>query len=159
MDAEISNFSENYYELSSNGICPQYCAHCKLNFCLKCGNEFGILELNENSINKRICIKLDELKKGYYKNNKEQIFYKCLNNCEICENADECIQCKSGYNLLKNKNICEEESKNKSLIFIVVLVLVIVLLIILFFIIKAYRKRTARILEFNNKSYINEKLF
>ena len=159
VDAEKSNFSENYYELSTNGICPQYCVHCKINFCLKCRNGFAILELNENNINKRICIKLDELKKGYYKNNKEQIYYKWLNNCDICENSDECIQCKSGYNLLKNKDICKKESKNKSFIFIIVLVLVIVLLMIIFFIIKAYRKKTGLIFEFNNKSYINEKLF
>ena len=27
-DAEIDNFAENYYELSENGKCPQYCTQC-----------------------------------------------------------------------------------------------------------------------------------
>jgi hypothetical protein len=45
-EEESKPFSEEAYELSTNGICPQYCIYCKLNICLKCRDEYDILELN-----------------------------------------------------------------------------------------------------------------
>ena len=71
-------------------------------------------------------MKLDELKQGYFKNSTEQIYYKCLNNCEICENASECIQCKSGFKLYESGIFCEEESNNKNNVYIVVLSMIVV---------------------------------
>ena len=159
IDAEKSDFSENYYELSNNGVCPQYCVYCNFNSCLKCKDDYGILEIKENDINKRICIKLDELKNGYYKSDKEQIYYKCLNNCDKCNNGNECFECKMGFKLSDGKNLCEEESKNKFSVFIIVSGIFAILLIVIFFIIKAHRKNSGGTLEFNNRMYINEKFF
>ena len=50
------NFSDDGYELSINGKCPQYCKHCnELNQCLECHEKYEIIELNENGFVKRLC--------------------------------------------------------------------------------------------------------
>ena len=45
-DADDDEFSEDAYELSTNGKCP------------KCKSDYGIAEIVEDEITKRICMKL-----------------------------------------------------------------------------------------------------
>ena len=102
------SFSDDAYELSTNGKCCQYCSQCnELNKCIKCRNNFGIVEFTENAITKRECKSIDELNNGYYKNEENSIYYKCIDNCKECSNDSECITCKEGYSKsTKNNNKC-----------------------------------------------------
>jgi len=102
---ENEAFSDDSYELSTNGKCSQYCSQCnELNQCIKCRKNFGIVEFNENELTKRECKSIDELKDGYYKNEDNSIYYKCLDNCKKCSNDSECITCNEGYSKSVNNN-------------------------------------------------------
>ena len=96
--------SDDAYELSTNGKCCQYCSQCnELNLCIKCRNDYGIVEFTEIGLTKRKCKSIDELNnEGYYKNEENSIYYKCIDNCKECSNDLECITCKEGYSKLEN---------------------------------------------------------
>ena len=101
-EANINDFSVNVYELSTDGICPQYCAQCnELGHCIKCKSDYAIVELKENEKVKRECESLTELSKGYYKNN--EIYYECIGNCDKCSNGTECIECSLNYTYAHKK--------------------------------------------------------
>ena len=92
--AEIAISDEiNNYELAENGICPRNCKHClKKNICIKCRNNFNLVGSKYNQEIK--CLQLSELKKGYYEEN--NIFYKCIQNCDICSDDISCDVCAEG---------------------------------------------------------------
>ena len=101
-DAEDAEFSEDGYELTTNGKCPQNCKQCNLQgYCIKCRNGFGIVELNNGGVVKRECMEITNLAIGYYI--RGNIYYKCIDNCDHCDNGSECIDCNSAY-VLKNGN-------------------------------------------------------
>ena len=102
-DADDEEFSEDGYELSTNGKCPKDCIQCNsLGYCIKCKSDCGIAELIEEEMAKRVCLLLTTLETGYYKNEENSIYYKCLDNCLSCENGEECLDCETNY-LLQNK--------------------------------------------------------
>ena len=108
-DSKNESFSEEAYELSTDGICPQYCVQCnELSHCIKCKNDYEIVALKENEIINKICMLESELTIGYYKN--DGIYYKCPDDCEDCINESQCKACKSGY-INKNYN-CFAEVKD-----------------------------------------------
>ena len=58
--------SDDAYELSTDGKCPQFCIQCnELGYCIKCKNDYEIIELNEEEI-KRICVSKAEVSSGYF---------------------------------------------------------------------------------------------
>ena len=65
VEAENEEFSEDNYELSYNGKCPQYCIQCILNKCIICKNDYYIAEYKTNNLIKRNCKSLKELEYGY----------------------------------------------------------------------------------------------
>ena len=94
-DAEIEAVSQDAYELSDNGECPQFCSQCnEKHECIKCKNGYGIYELKKGDISERNCKNINELSNYYLK---EGIYYKCLDNCIECANGEECITCHSDY--------------------------------------------------------------
>ena len=97
----------NNYELTENGTCPIFCKHCKEKNCVKCRNNYDLVAL-DNDEEKLICMSKDELNIGYYKNN--SIYYKCIDNCEICSNKTNCDKCKNNLVFFDNK--CIEGTKN-----------------------------------------------
>ena len=102
-NAEIAD-SDNItnYELSTNGICPIDCAHCKENKkCLKCRNSFGLLGSRDKE--ERICISENLLNIGYFQEN--NVYYKCMDNCDICSNDTSCSNCSLGFVYINNKCI------------------------------------------------------
>ena len=110
--AETSDEDDiNNYELSDDGICPKYCKHClEDNICLKCKEDYEFLgDIETDEI---ICVHKDELSVGYF--SYYDIYYKCLDNCDICLDLDTCEQCQDGidyiYDLCINIDIpnCEE---------------------------------------------------
>ena len=92
------------YELSSNGKCPINCFQCNdLGQCKNCKFGTEIVEFNQNGITKRNCLPKKELEHGYYKNEENSIYYKCLDNCDKCINSNECITCNTGFFSHNNK--------------------------------------------------------
>ena len=108
---EIANFSEDAYELSSNGKCPLHCSQCnELGQCIKCRNDYSVVELEENESINWECKLTSELNVGYYKTN--EVYYKCIDNCDKCVNSLSCENCKLDYifindKCLKNIENCE----------------------------------------------------
>ena len=100
-DAEIEEVSQDAYELSENGQCPQFCSQCNENYdCIKCSNEYGIYELKNGKLSQRKCKIITELSDYYLK---EGIYYKCMENCLKCENGEECITCDPEYTNINQK--------------------------------------------------------
>ena len=110
-NAEISEAdNKNNYEIGDNGICPKNCKHChEGNICLKCRNDYGFVGSKDNQEIK--CLSQSELNKGYYKEN--NIYYKCIANCDICSNSESCQTCSEGFDSVNGKcikqiNNCKE---------------------------------------------------
>ena len=81
------------YELSDNGVCPKYCKHCyENNECLKCKEDYNLVYIMETD--EIICIHKDELTVGYLV--EDDIYYKCIDNCDKCSDIETCDQCKEG---------------------------------------------------------------
>jgi len=102
IEAENEEFSEDNYELSSDGKCPQYCIQCILNRCITCTNNYYLAEYKENNLIKRNCKSLKELEHGYFKNETDSLYYKCIDNCDVCSNVLECTICNSD-SFIRNK--------------------------------------------------------
>jgi len=99
------SFSDDGYELSTNGKCPKDCSQCnELSQCIKCRNDYEFVEFTEDGSTKRECISKDETNDGYFKDGANSIYYKCIDNCKKCSNGSECITCKEGYFKLENNN-------------------------------------------------------
>ena len=94
------------YELSEDGICPYLCQRCQEpNKCSKCLEPYvreGII-----SEDKIICSNESELVNGYYID-ENNIYYKCIENCEICSNVVGCDKCLRGYAMFNNSCITQE---------------------------------------------------
>ena len=92
-----------YYKNEENSIyykCLENCNFCSNSLsCEECKDNYRLVGNREND--KIICLSENELTIGYYKNN--SIYYKCINNCNICSNSISCIECKDNYTLVKNK--------------------------------------------------------
>ena len=97
---------ETNYELAQNGICSINCKQCyENNICKKCRNNYGLTFVENNGENNIICLPLNELSIGYYKNN-DELYYPCLENCDICSNDTICKNCSSDY-IFINDNYSE----------------------------------------------------
>ena len=94
--AEDEDFdNENNYELSDDGICPQYCSRCLKNqVCSVCKSEFALV--GSKGEKKVICKPENELTIGYYKDS-NSIYYKCIDNCDNCLNGESCEKCQEGF--------------------------------------------------------------
>jgi hypothetical protein len=96
------------YELSDNGKCPEHCSQCKENKkCFLCETGYTLVGTRENDDNPIICTSTTELSK-YYKNEEDNTYYLCMDNCLSCTNKDECNGCDLKYNLKEDKT-CEEK--------------------------------------------------
>ena len=107
-EKNIDNLDQDYiiegFEESDNGICPQNCSQClSYNRCTLCGNNnnkgiktqvyyIGEVDDERSHIN---CSSI-EPSGGYYKKTKyiDHIhFFRCLENCNVCQSPDTCEQC------------------------------------------------------------------
>jgi hypothetical protein len=100
--------NESNYELSEDGLCPQYCKLCtEAQGCLKCKDEYGLV-LDEKS-NKFKCLPTKELNTTYFKNG--NIYEKCIDNCDICYDKLSCTNCKDNYFYFEERK-CIKEIEN-----------------------------------------------
>ena len=98
----IGSDNETNYELAENGICPINCKYCQENKkCLNCRNDYGLL--GSKGKEEIICKPESKLNIGYYKD--DNIYYKCMDNCDICFNGTFCENCSLGFIYINNKCI------------------------------------------------------
>ena len=105
----ISESTDNY-ELSENGKCLQNCKHCKeSNKCLKCRDDYGLKKEDNGDIK---CYPLTNFAKGYYKNPENNIYEKCIDNCDYCSDGETCDECSSG-NIYINHHCVTNDDPSK----------------------------------------------
>ena len=109
--------STNNYELSDDGQCPRYCKLCANNQkCLECkSNYIFVGKINEEKIK---CVESSKINVGYYKIN-DDLYYECLENCDICTNSYTCDSCNSNSlpifdNCIQKIDNCDEYNKDGS---------------------------------------------
>ena len=99
------------YELSNedNGKCPQYCSQCKENRkCFICKENYILIGVKEGDDNPIKCMKISELGDNYYKNDEENTYYLCADNCLSCSGKDQCDNCGEMFKLNSDNSGCEE---------------------------------------------------
>jgi hypothetical protein len=103
------------YELSDDGTCPINCRHCNPNKrCLQCSNSYPYYIGEKNDVSYHINCTNKIPDEGYYSIpiNDNTHYFRCLDNCKKCENADICQQCFPEYYLINNNKGCEERIPN-----------------------------------------------
>ena len=81
------------YELSENGKCQKFCKHCINNKCQGCASGYSLKLETNGAIN---CYESSLFSHGYYLNS-ENVYIKCINNCDACDDLTSCIKCASGF--------------------------------------------------------------
>ena len=112
VDAEIETADDtNNYELSDNGVCPKDCKQCKENNkCIRCRENYNLVGSTENDEEIK-CLSESEMRTGYYLIN--NIYYKCLDNCDSCSNGKTCDICSSGFDYSYGQCITQIENCEK----------------------------------------------
>ena len=113
----------NDFIVGENGVCINTynceeayngkCLKCKDNYCLNKEKACVLTDINnclkcenEDRYNK----KCSECNPGYVLN-ENNICLKCGNNCKICSNENNCLECFEGFYLTQNNNNEEEREK------------------------------------------------
>ena len=92
----------NYYTCSFKGV--QNCKECKDgNTCYLCNDNYALI-----STDKSKCYPKSELSKGFFHDENGTIFYPCIDNCDICTNGTECIQCSDNFITFDDNKICDD---------------------------------------------------
>ena len=109
-----SEINEGYEESKNDGKCPENCHQCLENKkCIKCRTDYKLIGVNKNDENPILCKDIDiKDLKLYYKDNEDNTYYKCPDNCLNCKENGICTICDNIYKLNNEKNICEEKVKN-----------------------------------------------
>ena len=94
----------NYgWEITTNGICPQYCMQCKENkICIKCKSDYDLLGSPHSQ--EIECELLSILENKHYQLN--SVYYPCIENCYECENGSTCRTCDTNFKLNSDNTIC-----------------------------------------------------
>ena len=110
------------FELSEDGICPFECIQCYTNKrCFKCrdydGNQPNYIGFNESDNRPIICQKEAPTERYYQSPSKPNYYYKCIDNCIICENQYECKNCDLTHYIENDKCVprivgCKDYNEN-----------------------------------------------
>ena len=96
---EYYKYDEYNYHLCSWLI--DNCKKCNETSCNFCHDTYTLVNDNYQR-----CYVEADYQIGYYKNDKGNMYYPCLDNCDICRERDTCIECKSGYSLYGEGTSC-----------------------------------------------------
>ena len=101
------------YEISENGKCPKDCSKCdEFKQCLICDSNKAqfYIGVRENDLNPITCNNTNPKEAGlpYYKKqiSDKTYFFKCIDNCIECDEANKCKACAPQYNITKNNDSC-----------------------------------------------------
>ena len=102
MDINVEEYYK-YDEYNYHG-CSWLFPHCKKcdgSICNFCHDDYTLV----NDDYKK-CYAKEDLKKGYYQNDKGNMYYSCILNCDKCVNGVDCIECAPNYFLLGDSTSC-----------------------------------------------------
>ena len=109
----IQGTFEKAYEKSEDGKCPKDCNECnEFKQCLICdsNNAQFYIGVKENDLNPIICnnTNLKEAGLPYYMKqiSEKTYFFKCIDNCIECDEANKCKACAPEFNITKNNDLC-----------------------------------------------------
>ena len=109
-DEYIRINSTDYYTCDFKGV--KNCLKCKnLSLCDLCQNDYAFRNNNFSS-----CFAKADMEKGYYHDINEFMYHSCLQNCDVCNNNKECIQCKENFISFENNKFCGKCDLNISYI-------------------------------------------
>ena len=101
------------YEQSENGKCPKHCSECnEFKQCLICDSTNGkfYVGTREKDLNPIICNNTNPKEAGdpYYmkKISDKTYFFKCIDHCIECDEANKCKACAPEFNISKNNDSC-----------------------------------------------------
>ena len=104
--------TDDLYELGENGVCPKYCKQCKENKqCAICRQNFTHYIGTKENDDQEIKCSEHPPAEGYYHKyaaNNKHFYYKCIDNCITCSNANECEQCNRTYFVNSTNKQCQE---------------------------------------------------
>jgi len=103
------------YELSEDGVCPINCRHCNPNKrCVQCRNNYQYYISEKEDISYHINCTNKAPEEGYYLKiiNENSHYFRCLENCIKCSDANICEQCSPEFYLYNNNRACEERISN-----------------------------------------------
>ena len=102
IDINIEEYYEydqyNYYKCS---WLFDNCKKCNNSMCNFCHDNYTLVNDNYKK-----CQPKENYKKGYYQNEKGNMYYSCIDNCDKCVNGKECIECALNYSLLADGTSC-----------------------------------------------------
>ena len=99
------------YELENNGTCPINCAQCKENKkCYKCRENYNLIGEKENDNKPIICDNQIDLSVGYFEKN--NVFYPCIEFCNVCSNGNTCTTCDNFHKLNNRNTECIDKIEN-----------------------------------------------
>ena len=99
------------YEKENDGMCPKYCSKCKKNKkCYKCANDMVLMGKIKNDLEPITCNLTSEVSNKFYLDTEDNVYYRCKEGCESCQNADDCLKCLDGYKKINSK--CEAIIEN-----------------------------------------------
>ena len=104
------------YELSNDGICPQFCSQCSKNKrCKKCKEGYYLIEIKKDGIEQIICNDTGTVNKDILENGNylyiNGIYYLCSDSCAKCKvTKSNCSICSDNYYFMENSNSCYKET-------------------------------------------------
>ena len=102
IDINIEEFYEydklNYHKCSR---LIDNCEKCTSQICNFCYSNYTLVNDNYEK-----CQPKENYKIGYYQNQKGNMYYSCIDNCDKCVNGKECIECANNYTLLGDRTSC-----------------------------------------------------
>ena len=91
----------NYHTCSFKGV--KNCKECTdKKTCTLCDDNFAFLSPDYS-----LCHHISEFDKGFYHDRKHIIYFPCINNCDVCSNGTECIQCSENFLLFADNTVCD----------------------------------------------------
>ena len=103
--------TDGLYELGEDGVCPKDCQQCTANKqCAICRPDFiHYIGTKENDDQEIKCSENPPAEGYYHKyENNKHFYYKCIDNCITCSNANECEQCNRTYFVNSTNKQCQE---------------------------------------------------
>ena len=99
------------YELEDGATCPINCAQCKDGKkCYKCRENYNLIGERENDDNPIICNNTINISVGYFEKN--DVYYPCIEYCNVCTNSDTCTTCDNYHKLNNGNRECIEKIEN-----------------------------------------------
>ena len=111
-ESSVTNYKSNdIYELGEEGVCPKDCQQCTANKqCAICRPTFIYYIGTKKGDTNEIKCSENPPAEGYYHEfeNNKHYYYKCIDNCITCNNANECLQCNRTYFVNSTNKQCQE---------------------------------------------------